>query len=570
MSKLGEDVFATAKELPTKVFALGDFASDAETKAQINKLSVAQLQKLAREYNLAFDIAKVKELKKGDLVAALLEHLAWNPDENFLENRTYFKSGATPGVILSDKPSERAAWKKKEAFVNPVKMKSTRTYETQTEGKKATPIEIQTEEVGAPPASAPIVIPAEADLKFIQDSNQFLEKDIKALWTAYEKATAELRVRAGQAREILKDREDAERLEIDEDRYKEYKEYAADPTYPKSELEDDLVKWRAEYKKAKESKEKAAKAEAAAKAKAAAKKAKRRPDASLHWRDIAEFIPTGESFSDVKTPFPKEPLFYTQRRTWYKSGSRVATIEDKKQQIFINRNGDLGTRVGMFVGWWNGEEIDAAVILDPIYRSGTLKDSYPTPKYWFDMAAGQIWQVPITAAEKKEDPDGVHAWLRLGYVKGYGRAYIDLKDSTVYEVDDDDTIGDFLGVYCYAQPDSPLLRVDEYPEEGSEEFKEVWSHCKETKAQKDDRLKVQDTAKKADAAPTKKKKGALREDEDMEGIQRRKIDGEKYFLMTDTNGLFRREDDDAFGPWVGYFQPGNDEEPIRYTDEPEG
>ena len=47
------------------------------------------------------------------------------------------------------------------------------------------------------------------------------------------------------------------------------------------------------------------------------------------------------------------------------------------------------------------------------------------------------------------------------------------------------------------------------------------------------------------------------------------IGGKRYFWDTDNNGLMTVEDDDSFGGWVGFFQPANEEQPIRYTDGPE-
>ena len=48
----------------------------------------------------------------------------------------------------------------------------------------------------------------------------------------------------------------------------------------------------------------------------------------------------------------------------------------------------------------------------------------------------------------------------------------------------------------------------------------------------------------------------------------KEIDGCTYFFDPETNGLWNREEDGGFGAWVGRFQPGNEEEPIRFTDSP--
>jgi hypothetical protein len=44
------------------------------------------------------------------------------------------------------------------------------------------------------------------------------------------------------------------------------------------------------------------------------------------------------------------------------------------------------------------------------------------------------------------------------------------------------------------------------------------------------------------------------------------IDGENYFHDRSNNGLWKVEEDNTFGAWVGYYQPNNEEEPIRHTD----
>lgn len=54
-----------------------------------------------------------------------------------------------------------------------------------------------------------------------------------------------------------------------------------------------------------------------------------------------------------------------------------------------------------------------------------------------------------------------------------------------------------------------------------------------------------------------------------EGMPTKTIDDSIYFFDADTNGLWMREDDGGFGAWVGYFQDGNTDEPIRFTEAPE-
>jgi hypothetical protein len=52
-------------------------------------------------------------------------------------------------------------------------------------------------------------------------------------------------------------------------------------------------------------------------------------------------------------------------------------------------------------------------------------------------------------------------------------------------------------------------------------------------------------------------------------LARISIDGTDYHRDTSMNGLWKVADDgEGFGAWVGYYQPGNDEEPIRFTESP--
>jgi len=47
------------------------------------------------------------------------------------------------------------------------------------------------------------------------------------------------------------------------------------------------------------------------------------------------------------------------------------------------------------------------------------------------------------------------------------------------------------------------------------------------------------------------------------------IEGTAYWHDESTNGLYSIDDAGGFGDWVGYYQPDNEEEPIRYTATPE-
>jgi len=66
----------------------------------------------------------------------------------------------------------------------------------------------------------------------------------------------------------------------------------------------------------------------------------------------------------------------------------------------------------------------------------------------------------------------------------------------------------------------------------------------------------------ADATPAP----AEAEEDDMPKMT---IAGTAYWHDESTNGLYSIDDAGGFGGWVGYYQPDNEEEPIRYTATPE-
>jgi hypothetical protein len=71
--------------------------------------------------------------------------------------------------------------------------------------------------------------------------------------------------------------------------------------------------------------------------------------------------------------------------------------------------------------------------------------------------------------------------------------------------------------------------------------------------------------KKAAAKPKKEEKKAAPAEEPP--MPKKTIEGTDYWFDPDTNGLYSIVDG-GFGAWVGYFQPDNEEEPIRHTESP--
>lgn len=75
------------------------------------------------------------------------------------------------------------------------------------------------------------------------------------------------------------------------------------------------------------------------------------------------------------------------------------------------------------------------------------------------------------------------------------------------------------------------------------------------------------TAKPTPAAPKKAPKPAAPvQDESMDRIT---IFEEDYFRDTKTQALWKVDDEGNQGPFVGYFQAGDEDEPIRYAEHPE-
>jgi len=66
--------------------------------------------------------------------------------------------------------------------------------------------------------------------------------------------------------------------------------------------------------------------------------------------------------------------------------------------------------------------------------------------------------------------------------------------------------------------------------------------------------------------PVKAKKPEVKKSDDV--MPKKTIGDVEYFHDSDNNALWLVGDDDSLGAWQGYFQPGNDDEPIRFTDSP--
>lgn len=86
-------------------------------------------------------------------------------------------------------------------------------------------------------------------------------------------------------------------------------------------------------------------------------------------------------------------------------------------------------------------------------------------------------------------------------------------------------------------------------------------------AKKEEKKAKEEKPKKKEVKKAKKEEKPAEEEEP--AMPKKEIAGASYWFDPETNGLWKVEEGDGFGAWVGYFQPEDEEEPIRYTDQPE-
>jgi len=75
-------------------------------------------------------------------------------------------------------------------------------------------------------------------------------------------------------------------------------------------------------------------------------------------------------------------------------------------------------------------------------------------------------------------------------------------------------------------------------------------------------------AVKTPGAPTKAAKAAKAAPAPAPAMPQIEVDGETYFHDRSNNGLYNLMEDGSLGAWVGFYQPTDAEEPIRYTESP--
>ena len=127
-----------------------------------------------------------------------------------------------------------------------------------------------------------------------------------------------------------------------------------------------------------------------------------------------------------------------------------------------------------------------------------------------------------------------------------------------------------------AKPETEKVKGARGPQ--SEETKKAAAEKRATnKAAKDATVvkpaesKAEKIAKiKAAAAPKAKKepKKVAVKQETEDPMPKKTIDGETYWFCPDTNGLWKVNDGNSFGGWVGKFQPDNESDPILFSDSP--
>jgi len=163
-----------------------------------------------------------------------------------------------------------------------------------------------------------------------------------------------------------------------------------------------------------------------------------------------------------------------------------------------------------------------------------------------------------------------------------------------------DDVGNRIGQYCAYDPENPIQYKDD---DGQiERCKETAEQAKQKKALEDEVKKLVKKLNKPGAAPPvdtddiiakvrqmkveedkteeSKKPGPViiegtEEAHEIPGYYKLTINDSNFFWGkkaegTSKNGLFEMiGQDEDLGSWVGYYQPGNKREPIRYTDEPD-
>jgi hypothetical protein len=132
---------------------------------------------------------------------------------------------------------------------------------------------------------------------------------------------------------------------------------------------------------------------------------------------------------------------------------------------------------------------------------------------------------------------------------------LDESDSSLYDFLDGE-LGEKIGEYCMHDEDNPIRKWDRKAEKYTD------PPCKETEEQKAKRMEIEAEVKKLTALM------------DVEGrVKTIIINRQRCYWDTEYNTLWTIDNDDerfpnAVGDWLGYYQPKNKEEPIRYTDHP--
>ena len=158
------------------------------------------------------------------------------------------------------------------------------------------------------------------------------------------------------------------------------------------------------------------------------------------------------------------------------------------------------------------------------------------------------------------------------------------EDPAAYEAFKDKFIADSKGVVVEAKTEPPALSKAEKIAKFNEQAKKkapatsaaasptaasppaVTPPKKGAKAEKPEAPAAPKKVVKAKKEAEKPKKKEAKEESEELPMPVKEIDGERYFTDIETNGLWKIENEKEMGAWVGFYQPGNEDEPIRYTD----
>jgi len=142
---------------------------------------------------------------------------------------------------------------------------------------------------------------------------------------------------------------------------------------------------------------------------------------------------------------------------------------------------------------------------------------------------------------------------------------IKLEDKDAYDAFVAKFKGDHSDTESVAEPVEPVAPVMTKAEKLAVAKKALEAAAKKPEVKKE--AKKEESKKEvAKKEPKKVAKKEVKKVEVEEAMPKKEVNGETYFFDPETNVLFAIINGSEFGGMVGYFQPDNEEMPIRFTD----